>query len=293
MSSKVSIPTPTIIAALASFLGGGFMGAIFTWYMNRPDPTIIIYRTYSATLASSDAKSLIPELKVHVNNEPVTTLFSHSLHFTVESGPHVEKANIALIFQEPVTIYGFSATSPSPVQPLGCTKIPGGLNCVFGPLAPRLDTYRVAIATNQATAPRALVAVKNVELMDDDSFERKYGSGWRSLITIKTAVVVAVFVLYGLLGLLVYRALRRRIIVTGKILDHTGAPVEGAQVEVIVDSEDMRFPPTLTDSSGDFIIGRLTKRAKFTGRMRIHRHGVESEEAALTSPIAVHILKKP
>ena len=77
MSIKNAIPLSTVVSSIASFLGGGFMGAVFSWYMNHPEPTVLTYDINTTVLASPAATRLIPELKVQIKNDTINSLYAH------------------------------------------------------------------------------------------------------------------------------------------------------------------------------------------------------------------------
>src|SRR5258708_5196995 len=165
MADQSSIPKVTILTIVLSFLGGGLAGAVFTWYVHRPQPTYLTYSMGTTPLAAPEATSLIPNLRVQIGAEPIKALYAHTVEFGVPRGPHIDNVDVAITFPNRVRIYGKSVEAPSRVHSITCSELEDGLRCTMSPIAPGLPrNYRIVIATDEKQPPSILTATKDVEL---------------------------------------------------------------------------------------------------------------------------------
>jgi hypothetical protein len=82
MADESSMSKATILTVVLSFLSGGLAGAIFTWYVHRPQSTYLTYSVGTTPLAAPEATSLIPNLKVQIGTESIKALYAQSKLFT-------------------------------------------------------------------------------------------------------------------------------------------------------------------------------------------------------------------
>src|SRR5713226_2462788 len=95
-----------VLALIVGIVCGGLGGSIFTWYMNRPRPTVLSYRIATTTLSAPEAVGLIPDLKVLIGGSPIQALYAHNMELLPRQGPFVDQADVAFSFSTPVRIYG-------------------------------------------------------------------------------------------------------------------------------------------------------------------------------------------
>ena len=248
--------SPWLLPLLALF-SGGLAGAVFTWYVNRPTPTIVTYNVVSTTLASPDAATSIPNLTVQVGNEKVTALYAHTVTFSCPEGPFAERGDIAITFRSKVKIYGQVAEAPSPLHAISCSRLTDGVRCYMAPISPDTGNsteYRVTISTNESAAPRVELVGKNIKLVTRERYLAD--QSWplnRRLFSILGALAAGIFFTFLSNK---RRTKMNRLLIVGKILAQGGTPVEGATIELVVETPSLhQFSPEITDKDGDFILG--------------------------------------
>lgn len=222
MSEEPSRAYRWVLPLVATFLCGGLGGAVFTWYINRPKPTIVTYRIATTTLTAPEASGLIPDLKVLVRGTPIQGLYAQNIELLPRQGPFVSSATVAFSFYSPVRIYGIQLESPSDLHRLECAGVDAksknavnlpdlatevsSVQCNLRPVLPQgkeTQPFRVAIATNTSEVPHVVVAAHNLELVPADQFSPKEekSSTWLLLtsefIAILAWVVTALFLFYG------------------------------------------------------------------------------------------------
>ena len=163
---------------LPTVLAGGLAGAVFTWYINRPQMTTLAYTiTTTAIVADPAARSAVPNLRIQVGDEEVRSLFTHTIEFTVPAGQYAQSADVAITFS-PVRMFGMSAPPPSAVHLLSCVPNTNGVRCSMGPLSPRHPAaFKVTIATDRASGPKIETATRDVELVSLNDYARR-GKFW-------------------------------------------------------------------------------------------------------------------
>ena len=299
MPRRFSLSPSLIVAVVISFLGGGLAGAVFNWYMNRPDPAIITYGVTTASLPAAEATSLVPNLKIQIRDEPIRALYIHTVEFTHRQGPHVDRVDVAVTFAPGVRVYGIASEAPSAVHSIGCTEIKDGTRCTISPMTPRDPRgYRVVLATDEGGTPNVTMVAKGTELfrIEDFLLRQRWSPSW--MLAGKTVSVILLLAVYIFFGYYTLRAMRRilrrssRPIIVGKVLAADGKPLPGARVEVALVSPRPISEEAFTDSSGDFIIGSLAKMASLAGRVRITHSNYTPVEDEITSPIVIKTLQQ-
>jgi hypothetical protein len=171
---------------------GGLGGSVFTWYMNRPKPTILTYRIATTTLSAPEAVGLIPNLKVLIGGSPIQALYAYNVELLPRQGPFADQADVAFSFSSPVRIYGIHQESPSDLHHLECsglsassktivplpdsTKEISSVECTMRPiLFQGSDThpFRITMATDKSEAPHVFIVAKNLDLVPADDFSPK------------------------------------------------------------------------------------------------------------------------
>ena len=181
-----------ILPLLVGIFCGGLGGSVFTWYVNRPKPTVVTYRVATTTLSAPEATGLIPDLKVLIRGNPIQALYADNIELLPRQGPFMDQAEVALSFSSTVHIYGIHTESPSVLHHIECSGLDSkshstvrfpdptteisDVKCTIGPIQFRGDEtrpFRVTIGTNGSDAPRVLIAAKNLELVPADQFSPK------------------------------------------------------------------------------------------------------------------------
>jgi hypothetical protein len=200
------IPAATIFTAAAAFLGGGFAGSVFTWYVNRPEPTVITYTVGTTTVAAPEA-SLTPNLRILLGDAPVKSLFAHNVELSAAAGKHIDRVEVALTFPVNTTIYATTAAAPSEVHTLTCSRSGSGVRCALSPIAPGdPGPYRIGFATDQKQPPTIVTATKDVTLMSGSDFLALQSGTLRYKLTAAFAAEPARFV-FRMLGIVTYLVL--------------------------------------------------------------------------------------
>jgi hypothetical protein len=112
---------------------------VFTWYVNRPTPTIVGYNVVTTSVgASPEIKSLVPDLKIQIDKRDIPIFYLNAVEFFVQSGPGQDSVEVAVMLPEGTKILGSAAHAPTPLHSMSCLPIAGCSNfdCKFGPLNP-------------------------------------------------------------------------------------------------------------------------------------------------------------
>jgi hypothetical protein len=292
----------SILPLLVGFLGGGLAGNIFTYYANRPSSTIVTYTITTTTLAAPNAEAAIPNLKVQVGNELIHALYAHSIDLSSPRGPFLEQGTVAILFPKKVRIFGTTAEPPTTLSAIACKEIANGARCTLGPISSQLKKpYHIVLATDQHVAPEVEMVGNHIDLLSVENYAASDQSSWLKTANSKVAFFGVWFPLLlgsltGLLGLLPRLAARvtRQIndpIIVGKIASEAGAPVNGAAVEVQLESpRQVTYSIVETDAYGDFIVGGRTKFGFIKGKVRITHRGFAARTVDFSSPIITETL---
>jgi len=162
--------TPQLVAA---FLGGGLAGAIFTWFVNRPVPTFVTYSFTTTALEESKA-SIIPNLTIQIGKERIKGVHVYVINFEPQSGPYLEKLDVAITFPNRVRIYGKDLKPPTKLHQIRCDDFDSGIHCTMSPLLSNGRTpkiYQVTLATDNNQLPKIVTTAKNVELLEEREFQ--------------------------------------------------------------------------------------------------------------------------
>ena len=210
---------------LAALFAGGLAGSVFTWIVNRPAPAETQYRITTTSLGANAAvKSVVPNLRIQVDGEDVPVVHTHVVEFTTTSG-YATELETALVFNHAIRLFGrIGAEAPSPLQRITCKQLEAGAQCTMGPLVEGKSTFRVSLATDEASPPKVMSVAKNVKLVDASVGSASPNVFDRVLSTGGTAAVV-VIVAAALLGVFLGLRLVRR----PKSQAQGGASVEAKQ----------------------------------------------------------------
>jgi hypothetical protein len=152
---------------IATLAVGGLGGAMFTWFMTHPRPTVIAYTVNTTTLgADSTIRSLLPDLKIRIGSEEISIIHIHSFDLTVQSGPFADQVTIGIEFPLKVRLFAVSADAPT-LHHISCSNLQNGrgIQCDLGPLTPLKTVFHVALAADQKQAPTVITATRNLELV--------------------------------------------------------------------------------------------------------------------------------
>lgn len=215
-----------LVTLLATLLGGGLAGSVFTWHMTQPEPTLVTYNvTTTAVRADPTLKSAVPDLKIQVGGEEIVALYTHTVQLGVPRGSHVDRAEVAITFPkahvrwfgrfggEPgeLRIFGMTSEAPSAVHKIDCDRLPNGARCTIGPLSPGTRGHFAAtIAANQGLKPDVVMTGKGVELVSPEELLAREAKSLRSIFTRMTTYVwPAAGLLFGALLSLALLRFRR------------------------------------------------------------------------------------
>ena len=112
-----------MLRLIVGIICGGLGGSVFTWWINRPKPTVVTYRVVSTTLADPQAAGLIPDLKVLIGAVPIQELYAYTVELVPRQGPFAERAEFAVTFSKAVHVYGIRPASPSALHKLSCARV--------------------------------------------------------------------------------------------------------------------------------------------------------------------------
>lgn len=175
------IETPSrltwVVSLLVTLVAGGLGGAVFTWYVQRPQATKLAYSLTTNVMGPDPTIiSVVPKLKLQIGTEEIPRLYTHTLDFSVPEGPYIDQAEIAITLAPTsapgvaggtIRIFGVSADPPTPVHKLSCTLAQNVFRCAIGPLSPQHPAvFRVTFATDRAVEPKVVTASKGVQLIE-------------------------------------------------------------------------------------------------------------------------------
>lgn len=286
---KVQVSATMLLTALTAFLGGGLAGAVFTWYVNRPKPSVITYSVATATVAAADTASFMPNLKIAVGSEEVKSLYLHTVEFQLASGPFVQQADVVVEFPNSPRIYGMSPESPSPLHTIDCKQIDAGARCVLSPISPDSNRpFRILFATTEKNTPVPMLVANNVKLVSQSEYSATSGSSVLNWLKNREAIslVIATSAYLALSFFGIKKIRERSTVVVGRVLDPFGVPVQGAQIEFECTSPSAERLAH-TDAMGDFIVG-LKKIPMFSANVRISSPGFRTKEFRTDSAIIFH-----
>lgn len=215
-----------VVTVMAALGGGGLAGAVFQWYVTRPEPTVATYDVATtAVLADRTLKTVVPDIKILVAGEEIPALYTHTVQVAVARGRDVDSADLAITFSqdsnigfpffrddsEPkkLRIFGVSAEAPSAVHKIDCTQLPNGARCTIKSLSLKTDGhFAVTIATNRRSEPEIVMNGKDVELVSAQRFlDLESKSSW----AVFTGLAAYSWALVGLIIGVVFSRLQRRI----------------------------------------------------------------------------------
>jgi hypothetical protein len=214
----------TFLTVMAALLGGGFAGAVFQWYVTRPEPTVVTYTVTTTAVRAGTLKTAVPDLKILVAGEEIPALYTHTVQVAVARGRDVETAELAIelpqsslikLFGYPDTepketrIFGVSTEAPSAIHKIECTQLSNGARCTISPLSTKTKGhFAVTIAASQGFNPRVVMSGKDVELVRAQEFLTQEA---KSLWSVFSGMAAYSSALVGVvLGVVVSRLLRRR-----------------------------------------------------------------------------------
>jgi hypothetical protein len=192
----------TVAPLIVGVLFGGIGGAVFIYWMNRPQSTVLAYKVTSAAIANPAASDVIPNLSCRIGNEPVSILYSNVIEFTPVEGPYLESAQVAIRYPENTKFFGVTAQPPSPLHQLDCKQSDADIICSATALSSREKTpYLVKLATSSPQTPSLSVAGKDLELEDLNTYaEMQLIKGKNKILIVVTLVsclipgiVIAIF----------------------------------------------------------------------------------------------------
>lgn len=271
------------------------MGAVFTWYVHRPSPTLETYQITKATTgADSVTKGLIPNLTIKIGNEDVPVVYTDVVELSTVRGEYVDSADVAISFPTALHIFGFSATAPSEVHSISCKPAKQALVCRLAPLLVGTK-YTVNIAADQGESPTVVTAARNVELVSLDEFVTSESRSWRArLLSKESLALVLMFAIYFALTFAALRQIRRlrarrhRLSFVGRLVDPSGQAIAGATVSVRVGGPDKyvrEYAAVMSDSEGDFLINTGQKLEGLQGTIKVERRGYATLEMPFKNPV--------
>lgn len=164
-----------IVTAIISFLSGGLAGAVFTWWVNRPEATTVTYSVNSITIADPTTIGVVPKLQLRIGAEDVGALYTQSVLLSSPGGPHLDRIEVALHFEpttgQPLRVFGLASDSPTPLHSIQCAELKSGARCTLGPVSSsNSGPFRITIASNEKSAPKVITTAKGVQLLNAESF---------------------------------------------------------------------------------------------------------------------------
>lgn len=155
-------PSSAVIIGVVALFCGGLGGSVFTWWMTRPQPTVISYQASSTKLGG--AQGLFPGVRIKIGSDEIETAHIHTLEFISQSGPYMDSADPVIAFGPNARFFGQVITqAPDPVHHITCQASGSTLKCSMAPFTGKGERYRVTVASDQDTKPEVFLAAKGVE----------------------------------------------------------------------------------------------------------------------------------
>lgn len=199
---KSGFLSPQLIAV---FLGGGLAGAIFTWFVNLPAPTVITYNITMTAMEESAVTSIIPNLKIQVGNERIKAIYVHVIEFAAQSGPYLDRLDVEIAFPDKVRTFGKVVNAPSDLHHIVCQDANNGIVCAISPMTLQpatSETYKVIVAAAGKRGPKITTVNKNVELVEANEFRSRRTLPFLSSLSVSTllsftltAVTIAIYLI--------------------------------------------------------------------------------------------------
>lgn len=180
---------------VATLIAGGLAGSIFTWWVNHPRNTVIGYNITTATVgAGPEVKSLVPGLRIEINNRDVPIFYVNDMSFSVQGGPGEDSVRVGVFFPDRTQIYGTSTQAPTPLHRISCVPLnnPYQFACTFGRLNPDTanNKFRFEVATDQKGPITVTTDSNKVSLVSLDELLKSQSEIIIAGITIPSSIFV-------------------------------------------------------------------------------------------------------
>ncbi len=153
-------------AIIASLLSGGAMGAFINHYYSTRQ-TVVTYTINTTSLGAGEAtKSVLPTLKLQLDNAEIPAVYTHTIELTHSSGPELDQASIGITLSD-AKLYGSPvATGPDALHQITCKYDPAihTVVCSVGRISAKSNPYRIIFATDQASQITVAIDGKNTEI---------------------------------------------------------------------------------------------------------------------------------
>lgn len=151
MKVKWGLVSTLIITALF----GGLAGSVFTWYVNRPRPTVLQYVITTTSIgADPNLISLVPDLQLRIGEENIQAFHTHTILLSVVGGQRTEEVDLAVQLEPDTRVFGIRTDAPSPLHKLGCVPETWGFRCLLGPLTPGPQAqFHIVLAVSRPVPP--------------------------------------------------------------------------------------------------------------------------------------------
>jgi hypothetical protein len=184
-------------AIFASLLSGGAMGAFINHYYSTRQ-TVVSYSVNTTSLGAGEAtKSVLPTLKLQLDNTEIPAVYTHTIELTLSSGPELDQASVGITLAG-AKLYGSPvASGPDALHQITCKyeQTIHTVVCSIGRISSKSNPYRIILATDQASQITVAIDGKNTEIeaVQHPKPEDIDAIFWRSFIaTIPLIIAMAV-----------------------------------------------------------------------------------------------------
>lgn len=251
MSKLLALITPQLVVGL---LAGGLAGSIFTWIVNRPEPTVVTYNFATTALEEAQAASIIPNLRIQIGNERIKAVYVHVIKFEAKTGPYLETFRLAITFPATFRIFGKEPKPPSPEHRMNCEDIKSGVRCTVAPMmVGSSNNYQLTLATDQKGKPDIVTTANNVRLLEENEYESR--RSWALFLTsdpLRLSLLAAAIGIYLTLGPFLIHVMRRVRRV------HPGL----AEVILIIADMEAKLPFVSVKYLNEKVFGLIPRRQK-------------------------------
>jgi len=152
---KLAVITPLVVAMLF----GGFAGSVFTWWVNSPSATTVIYNVTTTALGNDPAVRSACRICDLISARRKYPPFSYTrVELSVPTGPYLRRGEVVVTFPGAsvggLTVvtrtFGFADRVRRLSIELTCAAYRNGVRCTMGPLSPKHPaTFRLTFATDR------------------------------------------------------------------------------------------------------------------------------------------------
>jgi hypothetical protein len=155
-----------VVSFVLSILFSGAAGAYINHYYSTLR-TVVTYSINTTSLGAGEVtKSVLPTLKLQLDNTEIPAVYTHTIELSHSSGPELDQVSVGITVSG-AKLYGNPvATGPDALHQITCKYDPTvhTIVCSIGRISAKSNPYRIVFATDQASQINMAVDGKNTEI---------------------------------------------------------------------------------------------------------------------------------